>query len=186
MEINTLKKEASAVMEKTLESFNNELKKIRTGKAQVSMLDTIRVDYYGTPSPLSQVASISCPDPRSFLISPWEKSLLKEVEQAIVKSSIGMAPLNDGKVIRLKLPELTEERRKEIVKQVHKIQEETRIGIRQVRRQFNESIKEAEKKKEISEDGQRAFNDSVQEITNSYIAKVDEVGKQKEKSILEI
>ena len=186
MDKTDLEQKTKTTMEKTLESFQNELKKIRTGKAHVAMLDPVRVNYYGTPTPLSQVASISSPDSRSFLVSPWEKSLLKEVEVAITKSNIGMAPLNDGKVIRLKLPELTEERRKEIVKQVHKLQEEAKIGIRQARRQFNDTVKEAEKNKDISEDEQRTFNKDVQDITDSYISKVDEIGQQKEKQILQV
>lgn len=165
------KKKAQEKMEKSLQALQNELKKIRTGRAQVSMLDNIKVNYYGNLSPLNQVAAISCPDAKSFLISPWEASILKEIETAIVKSDIGMTPMNDGKVIRLKVPELTEERRKELVKQTKKIVEEARVAIRMARRDANEEVKKALKDKLISEDESKKSETDVQKQTDDYIKK---------------
>lgn len=180
------KKKAQAKMDKSLEALQNELKKIRTGRAQVSMLDNIKVNYYGNLSPLNQVAAISCPDAKSFLISPWEASILKEIESAIVKSDIGMTPMNDGKVIRLKVPELTEERRKELVKQTKKIVEEARVAVRMARRDANEEVKKALKDKLISEDESKKSETEVQKLTDDYIKKVDAISDEKEKSIMTI
>ncbi len=180
------KKKAQEKMEKSLQALQNELKKIRTGRAQVSMLDNIKVNYYGNLSPLNQVAAISCPDAKSFLISPWEASILKEIETAIVKSDIGMTPMNDGKVIRLKVPELTEERRKELVKQTKKIVEEARVAIRMARRDANEEVKKALKDKLISEDESKKSETDVQKQTDDYIKKVDAISDEKEKSIMTI
>lgn len=180
------KKRAQEKMDKTLGSLQNELKKIRTGRAQVSMLDGIRVNYYGTLSPLSQVAAISCPDAKSFLIAPWEASILKEIESAIVKSDIGMTPMNDGKVIRLKVPDLTEERRKDLVKQTKKIVEDARVAIRMARRDANEEVKKALKDKAISEDEAKKSEADVQKLTDDYIKKVDAFSDEKEKSIMTI
>ena len=164
--------------------MQNELKKIRTGRAQVSMLDNIKVNYYGNPSPLNQVAAISCPDAKSFLISPWEASILKEIESALVKSDIGMTPLNDGKVIRLKVPDLTEQRRKELVKQTKKIVEDAKVAVRMARRDANEEVKKALKDKLISEDESKKSETEVQKVTDDYIKKVDAIADEKEKSIL--
>ena len=150
--IEQTKSSTKAKMEKAVIGLTEELKKVRTGKAQVSMLDNIRVNYYGQLSPLSQVASVSTPDAKTFLIAPWESSILKEIEMAIVKSDIGMAPINDGKVIRLKVPDLTEERRKDLAKQVKKITEDARVAVRLVRRDGNEEVKKALKDKLVSED----------------------------------
>lgn len=180
------KTNAKAKMEKTVNSLIEELKKVRTGKAQVSMLDSIRVNYYGQLSPLSQVASVSTPDAKTFLIAPWETSILKEIEMAIVKSDVGMAPINDGKVIRLKVPDLTEERRKDLAKQVKKIAEEARVAIRLNRRDANEEIKKAFKDKAISEDESKKGESDVQKITDDYIKKIDQIADEKEKSILTI
>ncbi len=173
-------------MDKCLQSLSAELKKIRTGRAQVSMLDGIRVNYYGTLSPLSQVSAISCPDAKSFLIAPWEASILKEIESAIVKSDIGMTPMNDGKVIRLKVPDLTEERRKDLVKQTKKIVEDARVAVRMARRDANEEIKKLHKDKAISEDEQKKLNEEVQKLTDDHIKKVDAIADEKEKSIMTI
>ena len=177
---------AKAKMEKVIVSLGEELKKVRTGKAQVSMLDSIRVNYYGNMSPLNQVASVSTPDAKTFLIAPWESSILKEIEQAIVKSDIGMAPINDGKVIRLKVPDLTEERRKDLAKQVKKIVEESRVAVRLVRRDANEEVKKAFKDKVISEDESKKAEADVQKITDDFIKKIDGIADEKEKSILTI
>jgi ribosome recycling factor len=171
-------------MEKALQSLIGELKKVRTGRAQVSMLDAIKVNYYGTPTPLNQVAALSTPDARSFLISPWEVSILKEIEQSIVKSDLGMSPMNDGKVIRLKVPELTEDRRKDLVKNVKKICEDARVAIRLVRRDVNDELKKALKDKVISEDDNKRQQDEVQKVTDEYIKKVDQLATDKEKELM--
>jgi len=181
-----LKKRTQDRMEKALASLKTELGKIRTGRAQVSMLDGIKVNYYGQLSPLSQVAAISCPDAKSFLIAPWEPSILKEIEQSIVKSDIGMAPMNDGKVIRLKVPDLNEQRRKELVKQTGKVVEDARVAIRMARRDANEEIKKAQKDKAISEDESKKSETETQKMTDDYIKKIDAISDEKEKSILTI
>jgi ribosome recycling factor len=184
--VQNLKKNTQDRMDKALKAFSDELKKIRTGKAQASMLDNIRVNYYGNPSPLSQVAAISTPDAKSFLIAPWEASILKEIEQAIVKSDLGMAPMNDGKVIRLKVPDLTEQRRKDLAKQVSKIAEDSRVAIRMARRDANDELKKALKDKAISEDENKKSETDVQKLTDDFIKKVDQMAVEKEKSLLTI
>lgn len=173
-------------MEKSLASLIEELKKIRTGKAQVSMLDNVRVNYYGSMSPLSQVASISCPDAKSFLIAPWETTILKEIEGALIKSELGMAPINDGKVIRLKVPDLTEERRKDLVKQTKKIVEEARVAVRMCRRDANDVVKKLSKDKVVSEDESKKAEAEVQKMTDDFIKKIDQIAEEKEKSIMTI
>lgn len=182
--ITDLKKTTQEKMEKSLKALADELKKVRTGRAQVSMLDNVKVNYYGTMSPLSQVASISTPDAKSFMIAPWEASILKEIEQAIVKSDLGLAPMNDGKVIRLKVPDLTEERRKDLAKQVKKIAEEARVAVRMGRRDANEEVKKALKDKLISEDENKKLEAEIQKMTDDYIKKVDVIADEKEKSIV--
>lgn len=182
--MDNLKKETTESMEKRISSLNEELKKVRTGKAHVSMLDSIKVNYYGTPTPLNQAANVTCPDARSFLITPWESSILKEIEASLVKSDLGMSPINDGKVIRLKVPELTEERRKDLVKNVKKIAEDARIAIRKVRKDANDEIKVALKDKAISEDESKSLSDDVQGVTDDYIKKVDQIMAEKEKDLL--
>jgi len=184
--LDQVKTNAKSKMEKVVNSLTEELKKVRTGKAQVSMLDSIRVNYYGQQAPLNQVASVSTPDAKTFLIAPWENSILKEIEQALVKSDIGMAPINDGKVIRLKVPDLTEERRKDLAKQVKKITEDARVAARLVRRDANEEVKKAFKDKKISEDESKKGEADVQKITDDIIKKIDQIADEKEKSILTI
>ncbi|MCC2679462.1 MAG: hypothetical protein K0R29_2038 [Pseudobdellovibrio sp.] len=184
--LDQVKSNAKSKMEKVVLSLTEELKKVRTGKAQVSMLDSVRVNYYGQQAPLNQVASVSTPDAKTFLIAPWESSILKEIEQAIVKSDIGMAPINDGKVIRLKVPDLTEERRKDLAKQVKKITEDARVAARLVRRDANEEVKKAFKDKAISEDESKKGEADVQKITDDIIKKIDQIAEEKEKSILTI
>lgn len=171
-------------MEKALQALIGELKKVRTGRAQISMLDAIKVNYYGTPTPLNQVSALSTPDARSFLISPWETSILKEIEQAIVKSDLGMSPMNDGKVIRLKVPELTEDRRKDLVKNIKKICEDARVAVRMVRRDANDALKQKLKDKEISEDENKRTQDEIQKLTDDYIKKVDTLAADKEKELM--
>jgi len=184
--LDQVKTNAKSKMEKVVNSLTEELKKVRTGKAQVSMLDSIRINYYGQQAPLNQVASVSTPDAKTFLIAPWENSILKEIEQALVKSDIGMAPINDGKVIRLKVPDLTEERRKDLAKQVKKITEDARVAARLVRRDANEEVKKAFKDKKISEDESKKGEADVQKITDDIIKKIDQIADEKEKSILTI
>lgn len=181
-----VKKTAQDKMDKTSKALVEELKKIRTGKAQVSMLDAVKVNYYGSLSPLSQVASVSCPDAKSFLIAPWETSILKDIESAIIKSDLGMAPMNDGKVIRLKVPDLTEERRKDLAKQVKKVAEDSRVAIRMTRRDANEAVKKALKDKAISEDESKKSEAEIQKMTDDFIKKIDQIADEKEKSILTI
>jgi len=180
------KKNAQAKMEKVLASLAEDFKKVRTGKAQVSMLDNVRVNYYGQLAPLNQVASVSTPDAKTFLIAPWETSILKEIEQSIVKSDIGMAPINDGKVIRLKVPDLTEERRKDLAKQVKKVAEDARVAVRLVRRDSNEEVKKALKDKLVSEDEAKRAEADIQKVTDDMIKKIDAAADEKEKSILTI
>ncbi len=180
------KKNAQAKMDKVLVSLGEDFKKVRTGKAQVSMLDSIRINYYGQMAPLNQVASVSTPDAKTFLIAPWESAILKDIEQGIVKSDIGMAPINDGKVIRLKVPDLTEERRKDLAKQVKKIAEDARVAVRLCRRDANEEVKKALKDKLVSEDEAKKAETDIQKLTDDVIKKVDSVTEEKEKSILTI
>ncbi|MGE0632113.1 MAG: ribosome recycling factor [Pseudobdellovibrionaceae bacterium] len=181
-----LKVQTTEKMEKTLKSLSEELKKIRTGRAQVSMLDGIKVNYYGTMSPLSQVAAISCPDAKSFLIAPWEQAMVKEIEQAIIKSDIGMTPMTDGKVVRLKVPDLTEERRKQLVKQTKQVVEDARVAVRMARRDANEEVKKSLKDKAISEDEGKKLETDVQKLTDDYVKKIDSVADEKEKAIMTI
>ena len=184
--IKEIESNTDAEMQKAMNSLINELKKVRTGKANVSMLDSVQISYYGSLTPLSQVASISCPDAKSFLVAPWESTILKDIEAGIVKSDIGMSPQNDGKVIRLKVPELTEERRKGLVKQVKKIIEEARISVRMARKNANDHIKKLHKDKEIGEDEQKSFSDAIQKMTDDYINQVDKISEEKEKDLLTI
>ena len=177
---------AKGSMDKALTALANELKKVRTGRAQISMLDNIRVNYYGTPTPLNQVSAVSTPDAKTFMIAPWENQMLKEIESAIVKSDVGMSPINDGKVIRLKLPDLTEQRRKELVKACHKLVEDSKVAIRMARRDANEALKTALKNKAISEDENKRAQDEVQKITDQYIEKADKLSGEKEKEIMTI
>ncbi|RME14108.1 MAG: ribosome recycling factor [Bdellovibrio sp.] len=179
-----LKKETQQKMEKVVNALTAELKKVRTGRAQLSLIDNIKVDYYGTPTPLNQVAALSCPDAKSFLISPWEPSVLKNIEAAIIKSDLGMTPQNDGKVIRLRVPDLTEERRKELVKSIKKTVEEARVSVRMARREANDALKKALKEKLISEDEQKRWMDEIQKLTDEFIKKIDHLGEEKEKDLL--
>lgn len=184
MEFSKLKSEVENKMKHAVSALSEEFKKVRTGRAQVSMLDGVRVEYYGNLTPLNQVASISCPDARSFLITPWETSVLKSIEGAIVKSELGMAPINDGKVIRLKLPELTEERRKDLVKKTKKMVEDARVAVRMARRDANDLLKNALKNKELSEDDNKAHQDVIQKMTDKFIEDLDKVAAEKEKDIM--
>jgi len=178
--------EAIDKMEKSVRSLERELKKIRTGRASLSLLDEIRVDYYGTPTPLNQMASLSIPESRMITIQPWDASVIKEIEKAILKSNLGVTPTNDGKVIRITFPPLTEERRREIVRQVGKICEEYRVAVRNVRREANDSLKALKKDGEASEDDVFKAQDRVQKLTDEKIKQIDSLYKEKESEILEI
>ncbi len=172
-------------MGKCIVALKNELKRVRTGRASLSLLDGIRVDYYGTLTPLSQMASLSVPESRLIAIQPWDVSVIKEIEKAILKSDLGLTPSNDGKIIRISIPPLTEQRRKELVKVVQKICEEHKVAVRNVRRDSNELLKGFKKDGDISEDEAFKAQDQVQKITDEYIKNIDEVNKEKEKEILE-
>ncbi len=186
MEIKDIHKDAEHRMQKAVESTRSELTKIRTGKASPALLDTIKVSYYGSMVPLKQVASISTPEARLLVIQPWEKNLIGEIEKAILKSDLGLNPVNDGTVIRLPIPQLTEERRKDLVRLCNKLGEEGRIAIRNVRRDANDHLKKMEKNHEISEDEYHTAVDEVQKITDKYIQQIDDLLKIKEAEILEV
>jgi ribosome recycling factor len=179
-----LLKDLESKMTTAIESVSREFTSVRTGRASTALLDTIRVDYYGTPTPVNQVASISVPDARTLLIQPWEATQLQAIEKAINKSDLGLNPANDGKLIRLTMPTLTEERRKQLAKNVHKIAEEGRVAIRNVRREANDKLKAMAKDKKVSEDEERRGHDQIQKTTDRFIAKVDELLKKKEQEIL--
>ncbi len=183
--IESIFQETRENMDKSLTALQNELKRIRTGRASLSILDAIRVDYYGTLTPLNQMASLSIPESRLIIIQPWDVSVIKDVERAILKSDLGLTPNNDGKIIRISIPPLTEERRKELVKVVHKIAQEHKVSVRNIRRDSNELLKSLKKDGEISEDDAFRAQDQVQKITDEYIELVDDEYKEKEKEILE-
>ena len=173
-------------MRKAVEVLRGDLAPIRTGRASPALIERIKVDYYGTPTPLNQLAAISAPDPRLLVVRPYDPSSLAEIERAILKSELGLNPLNDGKVIRLAIPRLTEERRQELVKVVSRRVEEARVAIRNCRRDGLQDLKEIEKEKLLSEDDYFRGREEMQKLTDQYIAQVDEVGKAKEREILEI
>jgi ribosome recycling factor len=173
-------------MEKALSDLQHEMAAIRTGRASLSILDHIRVDYYGTPTPLNQVANLHVPEPSLITIQPWDVSQIGPIEKSIRTSDLGLNPSNDGKVIRLPIPPLTEERRKELVKRVHAAAEHHRVALRNVRREGNEASKKLLKDKKITEDEDKKAHDEIQKMTDSYIGKIDAAAKTKEKDILEI
>ncbi|TVQ98447.1 MAG: ribosome recycling factor [Desulfovibrionales bacterium] len=173
-------------MEKSLQSLDREFKRLRTGRASSALLEGIRVDYYGTPTPLEQLASISIPDSRTISIQPWDRGAFKDVEKAILKSELGLNPVNDGKTLRIIIPPLTEERRKELVKIAKKFTEEAKVSIRNIRRDANDTLKKQEKAKEMTEDELHKTQDEVQKLTDEFIAKTDAIFAAKEKEIMEI
>jgi ribosome recycling factor len=179
-----LLKEIETKMNTALETVSREFASVRTGRASTALLDMVRVDYYGTPTPINQVASLSVPDARTLLIQPWEAAQLPAIEKAINKSDLGLTPANDGKTIRLTMPTPTEERRKQLAKTVHKIAEEGRVAIRNVRREANDTLKAMAKGKKVSEDEERRGHDQIQKTTDRFSAKVDELLKKKEQEIL--
>ncbi|MBI3592070.1 MAG: ribosome recycling factor [Nitrospirae bacterium] len=181
-----LKKKATDKMNGAMESLKKDIVSIRTGRASLSLLDGINVDYYGTPTPVNQVATLGMPDARQITIQPWEQKLIPEIEKAILKSDLGLTPGNDGKTIRLNIPSLTEERRKQLVKVVRKRAEEAKIAVRNIRREIIDEVKKTEKEKHLSEDDVKKFQEEIQKLTDSYIGKVDEVLQHKEKEIMEV
>ena len=181
-----LHKEAEEKMIKTVSVYKEELQSIRAGRANPQLLDKITVDYYGQVTPLKQVGGISAPEPRLLVIQPWDSKLIPIIEKEILKSDLGLNPSNDGKIIRLIIPQLTEERRKELIKVVKKDGESAKIAVRNVRRDTLDKIKKMEKNKEISEDGFKKAEDELQKITDKYIVQVDAVTKKKEEELMEI
>ena len=178
--------EVQSSMDKTIQAYEKELGRIRTGRASLTILDGIRVNYYGTPTPLNQLASLSIPESRLITIQPWDKSAIGDIEKAIQKSDLGLTPSNDGQIIRIAIPPLTEERRKELTKVVRKRGEDCRVVVRNARRDGNEKLKKMEKKSDISEDDlHRALSD-IQDITNELIEKIDKITTKKEKEIMEV
>ncbi|HXX58369.1 MAG TPA: ribosome recycling factor [Thermodesulfovibrionales bacterium] len=181
-----LRKKGVDRMEGAIEALKKELASVRTGRASLALLDGIVVDYYGTPTPLQQVASLSIPDPRQIAIQPWEQRIISEIEKAIMKSDLGLTPSNDGKTIRIGIPTLTEERRKQLVKIVRKRAEEAKVAVRNIRRDVNDELKKIEKEQHLSEDDVKKFHDEIQKLTDSYVVKVDEMLKHKEIEIMEV
>ena len=179
-------KETRPRMETVIEDFRRKLGTIRTGRAAVSLLDTVMVDYYGTMTPLSQMASVHAPEPQMLTVQPWDQSQIGTVEKAIRAADLGLNPSNDGKLVRIPIPPLTEERRKQLAKQVHDIAEDHRTAVRNVRRDSNERLKKMLKDKVISEDAERDGLDEIQKLTNSFIGKIDEFSKSKENEIMSV
>jgi len=183
--IDDIYQETKESMSKTVEALNRELQRIRTGRASLSVLDGIKVDYYGTPTPLNQMATLAVPESRQITIQPWDASVIKDIEKAILKSDLGLTPSNDGKILRISIPPLTEERRKELVKVIHKICEDHKVTVRNIRRDSNELLKSLKKDGDISEDEAFRSQDEVQKITDEHIKRIDERYSEKEKEILE-
>jgi len=173
-------------MDAVVEDFKRKLSNVRTGRATVGLLDTVMVDYYGTPTPLNQMASVAVPEPQLLTIQPWDISQVNAVEKAIIAANLGMNPSNDGKVIRLPVPALNEERRKQLAKQVYEIAEEHRIAVRNIRHASNDALKKMLKDKLISEDDERSGLDEVQKLTNTFVGKIDELAKHKEQDIMSV
>lgn len=182
----TVMKTAEEKMEKAVQALSRELSTVRAGRANPSLLDRVMVDYYGALTPLNQLATITVPEARLLVVQPFDKSSIGDVEKAIQKADLGLSPSNDGNVIRLALPQLTEERRKELVKVVKKYAEEGKVAIRNIRRDANDDLKKEEKEGTITEDDLRRATDEIQKVTDKYIAKIDEVANNKEKDIMEV
>jgi ribosome recycling factor len=178
--------EARARMDKTIESLHSDLRTIRTGRASPALLERLQVDYFGAPTPLNQLAGVSVPEPRVLAIRPWDRSTIGIIERSILKSDLGLTPTNDGQVIRLMIPQLTEERRRDLSKQVSKRVEEARVSARNIRRDANDRLIKMEKNKEISEDDLEDAEKQVQKLTDDFIKQIDEIGKAKEAEILEV
>lgn len=173
-------------MKKTTEVLSAQFDSVRAGRANAAVLDQIRVEYYGTPTPINQIATVATPDPRSLSIQPWDTASLKPIEKAILESDLGINPQNDGKIIRLVFPQLTEERRKDLIKQVKKYAEEAKVAIRNIRRDAMESFKDQKKKSEITEDDLKIMEKDIQKLTDDYIKEIDNIAAKKEKELLAI
>ena len=173
-------------MDKTIEALKRDFASVRTGRASTTLLDRVMIDYYGAPTPVKQVANVSAPEPRLITIVPWERKMLGDIEKAILKSDLGLNPNNDGTMIRLEIPQLTEERRKELSKKVGKIAEDSKVVIRNIRRDANEAIKKMEKKKEITEDESKEGQNNIQKLTDKKIKTIDEMKAKKEKEGMEV
>ena len=186
MELKDLMLEQEQRMDKSIESLKHEFASIRTGRASVALLDKIMVDYYGSPTPINQVANISVPEPRMILVAPWDKSMIGAIEKAILQSDLGLNPGNDGTAIRLTIPQLTEERRKEIVKIVHKKAEDAKVAVRNIRRDANDALKKEEKAKTITEDDAKDGLYQIQKLTDKKIKQIDDLKAVKEKDVLEV
>ncbi|HOO36837.1 MAG TPA: ribosome recycling factor [Deltaproteobacteria bacterium] len=184
--VNELIEDMKTDMNKTIDSMKQSLIKVRTGRASIGIMDGIMVDYYGTPTPMNQLATLAVPEPRLITIQPWDKGALSSIEKAIMKSELGLTPANDGKIIRVPIPPLNEERRKELVKMVKKMAEDFRIEIRNHRRGTNSLLKDLEKDKEINKDELKSSQDKVQEITDDFIKRIDGILSDKEKEIMEV
>ncbi|WP_447976589.1 ribosome recycling factor [Candidatus Nitrospira bockiana] len=183
---NAIKHKAAERMEAAIDHLKRELGGLRTGRASVALLDGIKVDYYGTLTPLKQVATVSVPESRLLTVQPWEPQLIREIEKAILASGLGLTPANDGKIIRIPVPPLTEERRKDLIKLCKKHGEETRIALRNIRRESNDEFKHLHKESKLSEDELRKAENEIQKLTDQYVQKVDQILKKKEEEILEI
>ena len=181
-----LVKDASARMERSIEAFRKELGKVRTGRASFSLLDGVKVDYYGTPTPLQQVGTLSVPESRLITVTPWDTKMIGPIEKAIQGSGLGLNPSSDGKTVRIPIPPLTEERRRELAKVVRKMGEDARVAVRNVRREAIEKLKDREKKKEISEDVVKRGQERIQKETDAHVKKIDDILKSKEQEILEV
>lgn len=186
MSVQEIVKETGPKMELVVEDFQRKIANIRTGRATAGLLDTVLVDYYGTMTPLNQMASVTVPEAQMITVQPWDATAMSAIEKAIQAANLGLNPSNDGKIIRLSVPALNEERRKQFAKQVHEIAEEHRIAVRNVRHSSNDALKRLLKDKEISEDDERGGLDDVQKHTNAYIAKIDELSKNKEQEIMSV
>ncbi|MBB6282191.1 ribosome recycling factor [Geobacillus subterraneus] len=178
--------QAKEKMDKAVQAFSRELASIRAGRANAGLLEKVTVDYYGVTTPINQLATISVPEARMLVIQPYDKSVIKEMEKAILASDLGLTPSNDGSVIRLVIPPLTEERRRELVKLVKKYSEEAKVAVRNIRRDANDELKKLEKNGEITEDELRSYTDEVQKLTDDHIAKIDAITKEKEKEVMEV
>lgn len=179
-------KEFEVKMQKSIEAYRNELDTVRAGRANPNILSRVEVDYYGSPTPVNQIGTISTPDARTIVIQPWDSTTLKAIEKAILASDIGITPANDGKVVRLVFPQLTEDRRKELKKQVSKLGEDAKVAIRNIRRDAMDKAKDMKKNGDMTEDEQKASEKSVQDLTDKYIKNIDEITAAKEKEIMEI
>lgn len=186
MNVDDILLETEERMEKAVGSLDRDFTKLRTGRATTGLVDGIKADYYGTATPISQMASVAVPDSRTLTIQPWDKGGMAAIEKAILKSDLGLTPINDGKIIRISIPPLTEERRKDLVKVARKYGEEAKVAVRNVRRDANDSLKKAEKEKEITADDLKRSTDEVQKLTDKYVGEIDGRCAAKEKEIMEI